>query len=190
MARKSGSSTRDNIRRVILYLYRKLPKHRDLKGTFLHRTFGERLFDKNIWKPSQRGVALGFALGTFIALTPTVGVQMILAAAAAIYWRANVPVAIAACWITNPISMMPIYHLQYKLGLILSGFPVNEIGAVPPGKIKAAMEYMKPLWIGSLFSSTFISLLIYLLTIGIWRSVAGLFHLGDKPAKKHKRKKN
>jgi uncharacterized protein (DUF2062 family) len=41
---------------------------------------------------------------------------MLLAAPSAIIFSANLPVSIALVWITNPITMPPIFYGCYKLG--------------------------------------------------------------------------
>ena len=54
-------------------------------------------------------IALGIAIGVFIGLTPTVGLQMIIALALATALRANKVVCIPMVWITNPVTLVPIY---------------------------------------------------------------------------------
>ncbi len=66
-------------------------------------------------------MALGFALGVFVALTPTVGFQMILGATIAHFFRANRVIAAAMAWITNPATIVPIYYFNYRVGLMLVG---------------------------------------------------------------------
>ena len=79
-----------------------IPRPHHLNGTLLHRVIGERLFDPHLWKPTNKSVSAGFAIGVFIALTPTIGVQIPLIILAALFMRVNIPVALAASWITNP----------------------------------------------------------------------------------------
>lgn len=70
---------------------------------------------------TPESIARGAGLGIWIALTPTVGVQMILSGAMAVPLRANVPVALAMCWISNPITVVPLYFVFYWLGALLLG---------------------------------------------------------------------
>lgn len=65
-------------------------------------------------RPEQ--IALGAAIGVFVALTPTVGFQMILAAVIATWCRASRPAAVIPVWITNPLTIAPIYALTYQFG--------------------------------------------------------------------------
>ncbi|MEK7485189.1 MAG: DUF2062 domain-containing protein [Planctomycetota bacterium] len=74
-------------------------------------------------KDSPHLVAMGAAIGMFIAFTPTVGIQMSLVLMVAILpgLHFNVPVAIAMVWLTNPITMWPIYYVFYRFGLLILG---------------------------------------------------------------------
>ncbi len=67
---------------------------------------------------TPHAVALGFAVGLFVALTPTVGFQMVLGAAIAHLLRANRLLPVALAWITNPFTIVPIYYFNYRVGLL------------------------------------------------------------------------
>jgi len=62
-------------------------------------------------------VSLGDAVGDFLGLTPTVGVQMYLVAVVWSIYRYifrrhfNLPVGVAMVWISNPLTMVPLYYL-------------------------------------------------------------------------------
>lgn len=70
----------------------------------------------------SRGVmARGVAIGLFVALTPTVGVQTLLMLVLCMLLRGNFPMAFAVSWISNPITLGPLYLGYYLLGeLVLS----------------------------------------------------------------------
>lgn len=113
-------------RRLMRILVRATPRRRHLHGGFLHRLIGDRLLDRALWKFSPRGVAMGSAVGVFVAFTPTVPLQMLVASTACIFLRCNIPAAIIACWISNPVTIPVIYALEYKLGAWIS-----EVLALP-----------------------------------------------------------
>lgn len=71
--------------------------------------------------PAQ--VARGAAVGTFIAFTPTLGIQLILAVFVATALRANRAAALAFVWITNAFTALPIYTFCYTLGRRIVGGP-------------------------------------------------------------------
>ena len=120
-----------NLKKLGLRLLHLIPRQHHLNGTILHRVIGDRLFDPRLWKPTQTSVSAGLAIGIFIALTPTIGVQIPLIILSALFLRVNIPVALAASWVTNPLTAPIIYPLQYQLGLWFSGAPdANELAGI------------------------------------------------------------
>ncbi len=87
-----------------------------LRNTYVYRLLGERLFHHHVWVFDKRSLAGGLSLGLFVAFTPSLGFQMFICAIAAIPLRVNLPIALAACWITNPLTAIPIYAFAYEIG--------------------------------------------------------------------------
>ena len=82
-------------------------------------------------RSTPRAIAGGLALGTFIAFTPTVGVQLILAFVAATFFNMNRPAAMIPVWITNPVTVAPIYTFNYWLGAkVWDGPPLSEVSGL------------------------------------------------------------
>jgi hypothetical protein len=50
---------------------------------------------------------------------------MLIASFLAIFSRCNLPVAFALVWITNPITIPPIFYFAYRLGAWLLGVDVE-----------------------------------------------------------------
>ncbi|MFQ5489404.1 MAG: DUF2062 domain-containing protein [Phycisphaerae bacterium] len=65
---------------------------------------------------SPHRIALGAGLGTFVAFTPTVGFQTIISLAVAAAFRANKAICIPPVWITNPLTLGPIYWFCWRIG--------------------------------------------------------------------------
>ncbi len=108
-------------------------------------------------------LALGFAIGMFITLTPTMGFQMALVVFFAWMLRANKTVGVPLVWITNPATMVPIYYPMYLVGQRMLGTEHvglewwSELAKAPPteGWWDTAMFYWHktleiaaPLWAG------------------------------------------
>jgi len=72
---------------------------------------------------SPHRIALGVAVGMFVALTPTWGIQMLLTVAISWLVRANKVAGLPCAWITNPLTTVPIYSFCYAVGLTLVGGP-------------------------------------------------------------------
>jgi uncharacterized protein (DUF2062 family) len=78
------------------------------------------LHDPNLFHLNRYSVSTAFLIGLFWALIP-VPFQMVFAATFAIWWRANLPISVALVWITNPLTMPPIFFATYKFGTLLLG---------------------------------------------------------------------
>ncbi len=65
---------------------------------------------------SPHRLALGIALGFFVAWTPTIGLQMVIVVLLATALRANNRVGIALVWVSNPLTLIPIYLPNYWIG--------------------------------------------------------------------------
>jgi uncharacterized protein (DUF2062 family) len=111
-------------------LKRWLPNPDTIRKARWVRWFGPMLHHPRLWHPSRRGISLGFALGIFLGLLIPVG-QMPLAAGAAVLLRANVPIAMASTFVSNPVTFGPLYYLAYQLGVLLVG--EDESAPLPPG---------------------------------------------------------
>jgi uncharacterized protein len=82
-------------------------------------------------RSSPRAIAGGLGLGTFIAFTPTVGVQLILAFMIATFFNMNRAASMIPVWITNPVTVAPIYTFNYWLGSkIWDGPPLSEVSGL------------------------------------------------------------
>lgn len=92
----------------------KIREHRSL--SFL----GDILHDPGLWHMNRRSVSGAFAVGLFFAWVP-VPFQMALAALVAVPFRVNLPISVALVWITNPLTMPPMFYAAYLLGTVLLG---------------------------------------------------------------------
>ena len=85
--------------------------------SFAQKTY--RRFLKIRGRPRQ--IALGLALGLFIGITPTLGVQTAIALFAASILKWNKISAALGVWITNPLTAPLIYGLTYAVGRMVLG---------------------------------------------------------------------
>lgn len=69
-------------------------------------------------------IARGCAAGLLVAMLPILG-QMFFALLAARLMRGNLLAALTACWISNPLTAVPLWYGGYRLGhaLLPSGKP-------------------------------------------------------------------
>jgi uncharacterized protein (DUF2062 family) len=66
-------------------------------------------------------VAMGMAVGVFVAVTPTIPFHMAIAVALAFALKASKPAAVIGVWFSNPITVPPLYYGSYKLGMLMLG---------------------------------------------------------------------
>lgn len=86
--------------------------------------FGKVLHDPNLWHLNRRSAAGAFGVGLFMMYMPPVG-QMFMAAAAAIALRVNLPISVSLVWITNPVTIPPMYYFAYLVGAWIIGAPTK-----------------------------------------------------------------
>ena len=106
-------------------------------------------------------IAMGVAVGLFVAISPLFGLHMILALTLAVILRANRAIAVAAAWVCNPATLLPILSLNWFVGQAV----VPREALQDPGQI----QYQVSQAIGGGEG-----LAAHLLSTDFW---VGLFHL-------------
>ncbi len=80
---------------------------------------------------SAHQIAMGVAIGFFVGWLPIVGIQMVVAVVICQIFRANKVVPLFPIWLTNPVTLIPIYSFNYWVGWkIVGGPPLTDIVAV------------------------------------------------------------
>ncbi len=134
------------------------------------RIFGKLLHDPGLWHINRRSVAMAFAIGLFWAMIP-MPFQMVAAAASAIVLRVNLPISVALVWLTNPLTMPPIFYATYRIGAFLLGTPPVANSA------EFSLEYLEhslsiiwaPLLLGSIVTGLVLGALGYVALRLLWR---------------------
>ncbi len=146
------------------------PNHKTIKGNKHLKVFGSLLHDQNLWHLNRRSFAGAIAVGLFIAFVP-LPTQMLFAAALAILLRVNLPVSVGTVWISNPLTMPPIFYAAYRTGSWLMNLPAEPSNPNPSfGTILASLEHnWQPFLLGCLFLATLTSALGYLFVRVFWR---------------------
>jgi uncharacterized protein (DUF2062 family) len=103
-----------------------LPEHHEFQQHEQLGILGDILHDPNIFHLNRHSAAGGVAIGLFLAFIPVPG-QMLIAALLAIYFRVNLPLAVVFVWLSNPITIPPLFYLSYKFGALLLGETPREL---------------------------------------------------------------
>ena len=96
------------------------------------------LHHPHLWHISREGIARGAGIGGFFGLLIPIG-QIPAAAIVAIALRANLPMATANTFITNPFTFAPIYYFAYRVGLFILGAD-QPLSDPPPSFTVASPE--------------------------------------------------
>ena len=131
---------------------------------------GKSIADPELWHLNRRSVSAAFAVGLFLAFFPFPA-QMILAAVAAVLIRCNLPLSVALVWITNPVTIPPMFFFTYKVGTWLLGVPERVTG------IELSLDWLvtqaglvwQPLLVGSLLCGTIAGTIGYFVSGWVWR---------------------
>lgn len=132
---------------------------------------GEKLHQPNLWHLTRHSVANAFAIGLFAAWVPFPG-QMVMAALAAFYFRANLAISIALVWITNPITIPPFFYFAYRFGMFLLGRdlpPHTDFHFTVENILSSLTHIGGPLVLGSLVIATVCSAAGYFGIHAFWR---------------------
>jgi len=143
-----------------------LRQHKHLK------CFGTLLHNPNLWHLNRRSVSGAFAVGLFCAFIP-VPFQMVIAAAVAIFFSVNLPLAVLMVWVSNPFTIPPLFYGCYLLGAWLLQTPPQ------PFNFELSFQWLsdslfhiwQPFLFGCLIAGTVASLTGYFGMRVAWRMV-------------------
>lgn len=168
------------------HLFKRYLPDRDTLHRHKHlRRFGTLLHDPRLWHLNGRSVAGAMAVGLFMAFLP-IPFQMLPAAAFAILFRVNLPLAVALVWITNPLTLPVFSYAAYKIGTWIMQTPAREF-VIEFSWTWLRNEFARtflPFALGSLVLSLTASLAGYGAVVALWR-----FHLARARRKRRQRRR-
>ena len=147
-------------------------------------------------------IALGVAVGMFVAWTPTIPLQMVLTLALATLVGANKFVGLPFVWVSNPLTLIPVYGPSYMVGCWLTpgqyswktfakamNTAFTSFGdgwiAMLQAWWSATLSIFVPLWVGTLIVAPFVGLVSYGVTYwGVVRFRRIYHHFHDRPSEK------
>lgn len=105
-------------------LQRYLPTPAQVRENRALKPIAHLLGRSEIWHLNRRSVAGAMFIGLFCAFLP-VPSQMVIAAVLAVASRCNLPLSVALVWITNPLTIAPIFYFAYRLGAWLLNMEIT-----------------------------------------------------------------
>lgn len=147
-----------------------IKRHR-LAESRLMAPFQNLMHDPRLWGIRRRTVVPAFALGLFVAFQPFPG-HPLYAALLALGMRLNIPVAIVSTFVSNPLTMGPMYYSTYRFGRWL----LNEEHV--PFEFELSLDWVtqkfvtiwQPMVAGSLLVGAAVALIAYVSVDLLWRS--------------------
>ncbi|NET46533.1 DUF2062 domain-containing protein [Okeania sp. SIO2B3] len=132
-----------NISQISQQLLPKLTTKKSLsnrhKPPKLHR-YGRYLYWRFIrMRGTPEYIARGLAMGVFAGLFPIFGLQTIVGVALATLFRGHKIAAAAGTWVSNPLTYVPIYAINFQVGRLL----LNSQEEFIPESIISFQELMK-----------------------------------------------
>ena len=133
--------------------------------------FQHLLQDGRLWGIRRRTVAPAFALGLLVAFMPFPG-HIMMSAFFALALRINIPVAIVTSFVSNPLTMVPMYSFAYLLGSTILGLQADAI------EFELSLDWVthtfvqiwQPMMLGCLLLGVASALIGFVVVDLLWRS--------------------
>ncbi|MGH8718937.1 MAG: DUF2062 domain-containing protein [Burkholderiales bacterium] len=157
-----------------------LPSHDSIKNNRFIGIFGKTLHHHNLWHLHRRGVAGGVAVGLFAGLIPG-PLQILTAAILSVIFKVNLPVAAVVTLYSNPLTIVPIYLVAYRMGAFFTGhnqdgdlkatLDLDNVGITEwiPALIDWVSTLGKPLAVGLPLLAIILALTGYFAVFWFWR---------------------
>lgn len=172
-------------------LLRKLFPNPDKLKENKHLQFlGDTLYLPCLWYLNRHNVATAFAIGLFCMWIPF-PFQSLIAAVLAVFFRANLPLAVVLVFITNPITMPPMLYGAYLLGAAILGDPSTGFNFEPSldWLMNGLILIWKPFLLGMFLLAVVSSLIGYYGIHLLWR-LHLLQRIKERRARKQTQKNN
>lgn len=160
-----------------------MPHRTRITENSMIKKLGPRLQDPGIWHINRRSISGAVAVGLFCSLIP-VPFQMLLAAIAAILFRVNILIAVPIVWVSNPVTMPPIFYFCYQVGVSILGSTTRAFNFELSFQWLAnELEFIwQPFLLGCLVVASVTSFLGYCVIRLLWR-----YMVWQEMKKRHKR---
>ena len=149
------------------------------------RAISSTIREHNVWHLNRRSATRAMFIGLFWAFVP-MPLQMVPAALCCILWRANLPLSVALVWLTNPVTMPPVFYVTYRLGAFILDTPPIPFQLEWEWVMESIPQIWKPLYAGSLIAGFCLASAGYTIVDLLWRWTA--LQRWKKRREKHREK--
>jgi uncharacterized protein (DUF2062 family) len=152
------------------FLRRISRQYRRNKTAWYLRPFGGMLGHPMYFAVNRRSVTGALAIGVFISMLPVPG-HTPIAVVIALLTGVNLGVAALAAWINSPLTLIPVFYFEYRLGALLLGLPPQEWPqAVSWEWLEAQLALLwKPLFLGAFIVASLTTVLVFVAVNAVWR---------------------
>lgn len=141
------------------------------------RPFQDSLRHAHLWRLTRHSAAGGVAVGLFCGLIPG-PLQMIAAACAAMLLRVHLPLALFVTLYTNPLTIVPLYVLAYRIGRFIVADHSRFVSPpdIATGTLAAwsetieawMLDVAEPLAVGLIVLACTLAVVGYVTTYALW----------------------
>ena len=162
------------VERITNWFAKNAPKREELAKSRWMKPFGSRVLHSEFWRFTRRSVPRGAAVGMFVGIFLLVpGIQIVGSALMSVPLRANIPIAAAMTFLTNPATTPLLLGASYFVG---SGLGFGGHKGVP-GREASLGEWFTWLFsdaalatVSGLFIIASVTALVtYFVAVWIWR---------------------
>lgn len=141
------------------------------------------------FRGTPEAIAGGLSLGLFLALTPSLGFQLIIAVFLATIMKISRPAALVGVMVTNPVTVPPIFTFNYWVGSLIfpgpsvtdvygrmialakemAAFNVWEVGAQARLFLETGRDMLLPLVAGSMLVAVIVGVVSYFVVVKFLR---------------------
>ena len=126
--------------------------------------------DPNLLHLNRHSVSLAVFIGIFCAFIP-IPIQTLMVIAMCFWLGANLPLAMVIIWMSNPLTIPPMFYLTYKLGSYILGTTLGDFSVTLSWEwfSQLGSEILLPLFVGSILAVTVQASIGYFFVLFLWR---------------------
>jgi uncharacterized protein len=123
-----------------------------MRGTRMHRWFGDGILSKHLWQPTRDSLARSWLVGFPITIVPFLPAQTVFACIAALMVRGNLLLCIALQFLSTPLTFPVHIPACYFVGEVVRGSSPKEVwhkAWADPKKILLTAHAVTSLYLGA-----------------------------------------